>query len=62
MKQPATISHARALAIIASHGWTGTSQTATFNGEWIASGSSFYEMLGTRHAYQLATVKAWLGY
>jgi hypothetical protein len=62
MDQPVTISHAKALSIIANHGWKATDQTATFNGEWVDSGTSFYEMLGTRHAYSLRTVKAWLGY
>ena len=62
MNQLATISHDKALIIIANHGWTGTDQTATENGEWVLSGSSFYEMLGTRHAYKLADVRSWLGY
>jgi hypothetical protein len=62
MNQPVTISHDKAIIIIARHGWTPTDQTATFNGEWVESDSSFYEMLGTHHAYSLRTVKDWLGY
>jgi hypothetical protein len=62
MSNQVTISHDKAISIIARHGWTPTDQTETEDGEWVESDSSFYEMLGTHHAYSLRTVKAWLGY
>ena len=56
------ISHDRAIRIIADHGFTPTEQTATYNGELVKSGYSFYEMLGNKETYKLSTVMYWLGY
>ena len=62
MNNPVTISHDKALSIIANHGWTGTDQTATFNGQWVESGTSFYEMVGNKEEYTRREVYVWLGY
>ena len=56
------ISHDRAIRIIAKHGFTPTEQTATYNGELVKSGYSFYEMLGNKETYKLSNVMYWLGY
>ena len=56
------ISHNRALRIINNHGWSPTDQTATINGEWVAEGTSFYEMLGQRESYKARDIWQWLGY
>ena len=56
------ITKAKALRIIANHGWEQTQQTATYNGEWVESGTSFYEMLGNRKQYSTKKIYQWLGY
>ena len=57
-----TISHDKAIKIIADHGFTPTEQTATYNGGLAKSGYSFYEMLGKKETYKLSNVMYWLGY
>ena len=56
------ITKAKALQIIAKHGWEPTQQTATYEGEWVESGTSFYEMLGNRKQYSTNQIYQWLGY
>ena len=56
------ITHNKALKIIADHGWSPNDQTATYNGEFVKSGYSFYEMLGNQKTYKLSNVMYWLGY
>ena len=56
------VAKARALKIIEQHGWTPTQQTATYQGEWVESGTSFYEMVGNREQYSINEIYQWLGY
>ena len=56
------ITKSKALQIIAEHGWEPTQQTATYKGEWVKSGTSFYEMLGNRKQYSTNQIYQWLGY
>ncbi len=56
------VTKARALRIIEQHGWTPTQQTATYQGEWVESGTSFYEMVGNREQYSISEIYQWLGY
>lgn len=56
------VSKAKALRIIAKHNWEPTQQTATYKGEWVKSGTSFYEMLGNRKQYSTNQIYQWLGY
>ena len=56
------VTKARALKIIEQHGWTPTQQTATYQGEWVESGTSFYEMVGNREQYSINEIYQCLGY
>jgi hypothetical protein len=56
------VTKARALKIIEQHGWTPTQQTATYQGEWVESGTSFYETVGNKEEYTRREVYVWLGY
>ena len=56
------VTKARALRIIEQHAWTPTQQTATYQGEWVESGTSFYEMVGNREQYSISEIYQWLGY
>ena len=56
------ITKSQALRIIARHGWEPTQQTATYEGEWVESGTSFFETLGNRKQYSEKKIYEWLGY
>ena len=57
------INKSKALETIKEHGWkSGHEQTAVLNGEFVESGSSFFEALGNKAEYILSDIAVWLGY
>jgi hypothetical protein len=56
------ITRARALDIIARHGWHPEALTAVdMRGDWV-EGSSFDDEMGVHNWYRYRDVMAWLGY
>lgn len=52
----------QAVRFVADHGYTTTQQTATFNGQWVESGTSFDETFGVQSTYNREAVRSWMGY
>lgn len=61
-KENTTMTREQAIRFVQDHGFTATQQTATFNGEWVESGTSFDETFGVRASYDRADVRQWMGY
>lgn len=56
------LARGQALEIIKDHGITATQQTAVLNGEWVKSGTSFFEEVGDKSRYTAKEVFEFLGY